>query len=139
MRIIAATTADQILHFGQYREGMARRRSMAPRLAFAVLAVVAIVAMHGSSAEAHTCHPVDHVMEPHGDRDHTGQHDPTGPSSTAPPHCGSVACTAVVAPRPQPGATRVANFASIQPEQHRSPSGTPVAPEPPVPRSSLHL
>jgi hypothetical protein len=45
---------------------MARSWSTALRLAVGVLAAVAIVAMHGSSAEAHACDPAGHAMAAHG-------------------------------------------------------------------------
>lgn len=138
MRTTATTTPDLTRQPGRYREGMAGTGSIARRLAFAVLAVMAIVAMHGSSVSAHACEHGDHAMQPREEHGHTGVREPAGSSGSIPQHCGPVACSAVVAPAPQPGTVRANPFASVRPEQHRSPSDTPAALEPPVPRSSSH-
>jgi hypothetical protein len=123
---------------GRYPGGVTGGRLMAPRLAFAVIVLMAIVGMHGSAAEAHGCGLTEHAAQTEAGHLHDPGHEPASPSGSTVQHCASMACTAVVAPATHPGTTRVSPGTLLRPVSLRSSSGTLAAPEPPVPRFSLH-
>jgi hypothetical protein len=124
----------------------------AQRLVIALVAVVAVVSMHGASAAAHACpsnaeeHPAvvgsDHIGHGHHD-DVPGEpnHEDGGsrPGSHTASHCSTPACGAIVLEPSAPHGT-VARVASPVIEAPDSPpSAASASPDPPVPRSLLHV
>ena len=136
-------------------------RSVASRMAIALVAVVAITSMHAGSASAHACHVAgagagvsasaeDHASmagaayagHHHGDHqlsearsEHRGTpHDDTAGAS----HCATPACGAIVlsAPRSHETTLKLASIVGTTPDD--PPPGAAAAPDPPVPRPLLH-
>ena len=130
---------------------MARPGIMAARVLFAAVAVVAIVSMHGSGAEAHSCgagesHQVDgyetdsHETDGHETDGHEHDHSGTdGAGGSASAHCGVMACTAIVASAPAPVPVQRSGGSTVLPTPHQVLTGTATAPDPPVPRLLLHV
>lgn len=123
----------------RYPASMAYGRLHVQRLAFAVIALIATVGMHGSGASAHSCGATDRAAEIAADHQHYPGHGPATPNGSTIQHCASMACAAIVVPATDPEVTRVPHRASLRPEALRIPSGNLAAPEPPVPRLSLHV
>ena len=115
---------------------MGRRRSALVRAVLAAVAIVAIVGMHGSGAEAHSC--VDAHEGPRHDAGEHEHHEPGGSGESPAHHCGVMACITTVTA----AADGVPGLASETAAHHRSPieplRWASAAPEPPVPRLFPH-
>ncbi len=120
---------------------MARPGMMAARVLFAAVAVVAIVAMHGSGAEAHSCDTgAAHQVDGHDTDGHEHEHSGTdGAGSPSSAHCGVMACTAIVASAPAPVPVQRSGGSTVLPTPNQVLAGTAIAPDPPVPRLLLHV
>lgn len=118
---------------------MSRPRSVAVRLAVAAVATLAVVAMHGSGAEAHSCGGLDEgatgISHEH-EHEHE-HHESTSSGESSAPHCGATACSAIVTGASVLAPECPAHSTSLNVVPDEPLPGTPAAPEPPVPRPLL--
>ncbi len=124
---------------------MERTRLAALRLTLAGIAVVAIVAMHGSAADAHVCRtPAAKALAAsaeHGPNPGHGSgtdHRPRSEGGSSGAHCTTMACSTSM-PVAEAPTTRALRWNGVL----RPAPGLPLAsatsgPEPPVPRALLH-
>lgn len=112
-------------------------RSAAARLVLAAVAVLAIVGMHGSGAEAHSCR--DAHEAPAGNAAQHDHHKQGTPGEAPVAHCGAIACTAIVTSATAPAPFPLSHPAVLRPRSSEPLAVAAVAPEPPVPRPLLHV
>lgn len=128
---------------------MVRSRLAWSRVMLGVVALVAVVAMHGSAADAHTCdapHSTAHrstgtTTSPHEGVGHHSHHEEParGSAGEAPSgHCSAMACSAVVDATTVPAPAPSDEAAVLRPPPCEALASTSHTPEPPVPRGLLH-